>query len=270
MLRECIFPTAYGPIRYWTNNQGKDDLWLVMLPGLTADHHLFDEQIKEFIGKVNLFTWDPPAHGQSKPWDGSQNLYQNACYLHDILEKEGITQYVLIGQSMGGYLSQMYLDTYPGEAKGFISVDSACLKSSYYTEAELALLKNTYWMYRSIPWKLLIEWGSAGNAATPHGQAYMKNLMASYDQKEFCHLADKGYKALCEAVRANKAYFIDCPLLVLCGEKDAAGSTRHYNKQWQAREGVNLVWVPNAGHLSNLDNPEFVNAQIKKFIQSLN
>ncbi|MGN0302233.1 MAG: alpha/beta fold hydrolase [Anaerotardibacter sp.] len=269
MLCEYVFPTAYGPIRYWTNKQGKDNLWLVMLPGLTADHHLFDEQVKEFVGKVNLLTWDPPAHGQSKPWDGPQDLYRDAGYLHEILEKEGITEYVLIGQSMGGYLSQMYIDRYPGEAKGFISVDSASLKSSYYTKAELEFLKNTYWIYRSIPWKLLIEWGATGCSTTPYGQAYMKQLIGSYNQKEYCRLADAGYKALYEAVTTNRAYFIDCPFLALCGEHDAAGSTKRYNKNWQEKEGINLVWVPGAGHNSNRDNPEFVNNQIKEFIQAL-
>ena len=37
-----------------------------------------------------------------------------AVFLHDIFELEHIEHPVLIGQSMGGYVSQMYMELYPG------------------------------------------------------------------------------------------------------------------------------------------------------------
>lgn len=40
--------------------------WLVFLPGLTADHRLFEKQVEHFIDKAPLFVWDPPSHGESR------------------------------------------------------------------------------------------------------------------------------------------------------------------------------------------------------------
>ena len=42
--------TPYGVIRYWICRAGENRPWLVFLPGLTADHRLFDGQVAE-LGK---------------------------------------------------------------------------------------------------------------------------------------------------------------------------------------------------------------------------
>lgn len=58
-------------------------------------------------------------------------------------------------------------------------------------------------------------------------------------------------------------------MLLLCGEKDHAGDVKVFNRKWAAGEGVPLVWVPGAGHNSNVDNPDFVNGRIEQFLATL-
>ena len=57
-LTEKIFETPLGPIHYWQNLVFPDDVTLVFLPGLTADHRLFDKQIVYFEGKYNVLVWE--------------------------------------------------------------------------------------------------------------------------------------------------------------------------------------------------------------------
>ena len=45
-------------------------------------------------------------------------------------------------------------------------------------------------------------------------------------------LAGFGYRMLTEAIKADLPYHISCPALLICGEKDKAGSTKSYNKKW--------------------------------------
>ena len=47
-MKEKVYKTNSGDIHYWTNKIRPDRTSLVMLPGLTADHHLFDKQVKVF------------------------------------------------------------------------------------------------------------------------------------------------------------------------------------------------------------------------------
>ena len=148
-VQEYAIQMQGGPIRYWTDTDaGEGAPWLAFLPGLTADHRLFDRQMEHFSGKANCLVWDPPAHGDSRPFALDFTMDGFAHMLHDVLADAGATKPVLVGQSMGGYVSQAFIDLYPGEAAGFISVDSAPLK-------------------RKSPW---IPRRSSGST-TPHGRS---------------------------------------------------------------------------------------------------
>ncbi len=47
-------------------------------------------------------------------------------------------------------------------------------------------------------------------------------MMHDYDKKDYCVLSSHGFRVLADAVEAGRPYEIDCPLLVICGEKDGA------------------------------------------------
>lgn len=260
-----------GTIRYWTDTDaGKGAPWLAFLPGLTADHRLFDKQMEHFSGKANCLVWDPPAHGDSRPFALDFTMDGFAHMLHDVLADAGATKPVLVGQSMGGYVSQAFIDLYPGEAAGFISVDSAPLKRKYYPTWEVKFLRHTKGMYQAIPMSLLKPWGSWGAAETEYGRELMRAFMDSYTKQEYVDLAAFGYRLLADAIEApGRVYDIDCPTLLLCGEKDHAGDVRPFNRKWTKGEGIPLVWVPGAGHNSNSDKPEFVNRQIEEFVRQI-
>ena len=266
---EKVLRTGDGDIHYWTCFVEKERPWLVFLPGLTADHHLFDRQMVELGKKYNCLVWDAPGHGRSRPFALRFSMDDMAEYLFQILQREEIQRPVLVGQSMGGFLSQVYLELHPGGASGFVSIDSAPMGRRYYTKAELLFLRHTEGMYLSIPWNLLIQWGALGTAATAYGQSVMRWMMRQYEQREYCALAAHGYRIVADAVEMERAYEIRCPVLLLCGERDTAGSGKRYNRHWARVTGYTLVWVPGAGHNANCDQPDFVNGKIEQFIRFL-
>lgn len=268
-MQEKVLQTPSGDVRYWVSRHVQSGPWLVFLPGLSADHHLFDAQIDGLSARYRCLVWDAPGHGASRPFRLDFSMDDLADHLHAVLEQEGCDAPVLIGQSLGGYIAQAYIVRYPGHAAGFVSIDSCSLSRKYYTWWELALLKRTKWMYLSIPWKLLIAWGCGGVAVTRHGQEMMKRMWESYGKQEFCDLSDHGYRIFAQAVEAREAYRLDCPVLLLCGEKDAAGSARRYNRQWTRQDGFPLIMLKNAGHNANVDVPDEVNRRIDAFAGQL-
>ena len=69
-MEKRTFRTPQGDIAYWVSRKGRPDKpWLVFLPGLTADHRLFNPQIAAFESKANLLVWDAPSHGESRPFE---------------------------------------------------------------------------------------------------------------------------------------------------------------------------------------------------------
>lgn len=261
--------TEKGTIHYWVNICTPEKKWIVFLPGLTADHSLFDSQVECFLKKYNMFVWDAPAHGLSRPFELSFSMQDIVHYLYTIFQIEHIVMPIFVGQSLGGYIAQVYITEYPNTTLGFISVDSCPMSRRYYSWWELALMRHTKGMYMSIPWKLLLKWGINGTSETSYGRQVMKNAWSVYTKEEYCSLADYGYRILVEAITARETYSITCPVLLLCGERDHAGSAKRYNRNWAKFEEYKLCWITDAGHNSNTDSPEQVNNLIELFVGEL-
>ncbi|MDD6426643.1 MAG: alpha/beta hydrolase, partial [Gemmiger formicilis] len=98
-MKEKTYHTRCGTIHYWASVSNPDTITLVLLPGLTADHRLFDKQIQHFENKYNVVVWDAPAHASSWPFRFDFDLFDKANWLNGILNQEGITKPVIIGQS---------------------------------------------------------------------------------------------------------------------------------------------------------------------------
>lgn len=267
---EKTHQTRCGTIHYWTSDTIDPRKYtLIFLPGLTADHRLFDKQIEYFESRTNVFVWDAPAHAASWPFKFDFNLMDKATWLNEIIDKEGITLPVIVGQSMGGYVGQAYAHKYGSKLKGFISIDSAPLQRKYVTSAEIWMLKKMEPIYFYYPWNSLLKSGTNGVATTEYGRKLMYDIMMTYDgQKErYAKISGHGFGMLAEAMEADLPYEIKCPALLICGEKDHAGSCIRYNKKWHKNTGIRIEWIKDAGHNSNTDKPEEVNRLIREFIK---
>ncbi len=271
-MLEKTHQTELGAIHYWINIDSDSSMpTLIFLPGLSADHRLFEKQIEYFEEKYSVFVWDPPAHASSWPFDFSFSLKDVAIWLNEIFMQENIDKPIIIGQSMGGYVGQMYSELFPDKLKGFISIDSAPLQRSYMNAIEIFLLKRTEPIYRYYPWKSLIKSGVKGVAESEYGRALMEKMMVYYnDQKQrFAKLVGHGYRMLADAVEADLPYEIKCPALLICGEKDKAGSVRRYNREWHKKSGLPIKWIKDAGHNANTDKPDEINKIIDNFVEEL-
>ncbi len=268
VMTEKTYMTPCGAIRYWTNDILPGRRTLVFLPGLTADHRLFDKQLEAFEDTFNVIVWDAPGHGESRPFRLDFTLMDKAEWLHSILEKEGAERPVLVGQSMGGYVAQCFMQKYPGETGGFVSIDSAPLKRRYVTAAEIWMLRRTEPMYRAYPWKALKRTGAKGCSVTEYGRKLMESFIDSYTRDEYCALSGHGMRMLADAMAADLPYVIDCPAVLICGTEDRAGSAKRYNRVWAEKEGLPLRWIEGAGHNSNTDRPDEVNGIIRELVSS--
>ncbi len=268
-MTEKVFETPCGPIHYWVNEIHAERKSLVFLPGLTADHRLFCKQVEYFKSTHNVLVWDAPGHAASWPFSFAFDLLEKARWLDGILTAEGMVKPILVGQSMGGYVGQAYCQLFPEKIGGFAAIDSAPLQRKFTSAWEIWLLKRMEPVYRYWPWKSLLKWGVKGVATTDYGRRLMHDMMMVYDgdQARYAQLSGHGMKMLAEAMEADLPYAIPCPAVLICGEKDQAGSCIRYNKVWHDDTGIRLEWIKGAGHNSNTDQPEIINKLIEELVQ---
>lgn len=263
-MQQKQFNTDNGSIVYWISRCQSENT-LVFLHGLTADHTLFEKQLSYFVNRFNLFCWDAPAHGKSRPYtDFSYSL--SAENLKDILEKEQIKNAVFIGQSMGGYITQTYMKQYPNVIKGFVGIDTCPFGLSYYSKSDIWWLRQIEWMSMCFPHKLLIK--SIAKSCTYTETAYQNMLAAlqPYSKKELCHLMGIGYAGFLEE---NCDLEITCPTVLLVGQYDKTGKVKQYCDAWHKKTQFALHTIPKAAHNSNFDNSEAVNQEIDIFLHNI-
>lgn len=262
---EKRYDTGRGTIVYEVS-EGSDAArpWVVFLPGLTADRRLFAPQIAYFEGRANCLVWDAPAHGASRPFPLDFSLEDLARWLGVIMDAEGVQAPLLVGQSMGGYVAQVFDGLFPGRSRGIVSVDSAPLGRGYYKSWELACLPFVTRMFRLYPWGTLKRTSAEGNAATPEGRAIMEAMLSGYEKDEYCRLSAHGFAMLADVVRSDEYAEPTAALVLIVGELDRTGFIRKYNELWSARTGLPIRWIEGAAHNANADNPAAVNAVIEE------
>ena len=254
-----------GTVIYWISDpvdHTKDTIFF--LHGLTADHTMFDSQVPFFDKAYNIILWDAPAHGQSRPYE--HFTYEKAALaMNSILEEHSIDNVILVGQSMGGMLSQSFISRFPEKAKAFVAIDSVPY-GDYYSASDMWWLRQVEWMAKLYPEKLLKKAMADTTALSKAGKDNMRKMLSPYGKRELCHLMGIGYGGFLED---NRNMTIPCPVLLLLGEKDRTGKVLSYNKEWTKRTGYPLVWIKNAAHNSNVDQPETVNNAVQNFLNQL-
>lgn len=258
------FTTDEGNIAYFTNDI-ESDYSLVFLHGLTADHRLFSNNLSPFVDRYKIICWDAPAHGLSRPF-GQFDYNKATGYLKNILDVEKAYNPVLVGQSMGGFISQLFMDIYPGVAKGFVAVDTCPFGMGYYSRRDLFRLKNVSHGFRTSPYRLLLALSATYNAKTKERQDNMFNMMSQLSQKEFCDIMENGFGGLPDVL---KDIDITCPAVILAGEYDKTGKVKQYSIDWAKRTGLPLFIIPGAAHNSNDDKPKLVNRHISWLLDKI-
>lgn len=262
---ERYITTEQGTIYYWqSENWQADRDTIFFFPGLTADHTMFNDQIKYFNAKYNLLVWDAPCHGKSRPY--KEFSFENTSkVIKQILDENGVDQMSAVGQSLGGYYAQAFMLRYPKRVKAFIGIGTTPYGLKYYSKSDKFWLRQVEWMSMCYPFKSLKKAVAKSATTTVKGYQNMIEMTALYGKREFCHLMQIAYDAF---LLDNKDIEIKCPLLITYGERDKVGKVRQYCKMWHKKTGAPLVVIKGAGHNANVDEPEQMNQVMEQFLET--
>ncbi len=263
MLKKWV-ESSRGRTYYWIARKQNAPV-LFFLHGLGADHTLFERQAGYFGEKFTLLAWDAPGQGASRPYSDATMLHQ-AVELKRILDQEGIQRCVLVGQSMGGMLAQLFIDHWPERVRAFVGIGTCPMDRSYYSKSDLKWLSRVGSLTRLFPFRML-HFSLAHRASRSfYGRANMRAALEIYDRKSLCGLMGDAYASLLKEMDEAK---ITCPAMLLVGEKDRVGKVRALCIAWHERMGIPLYRVRAAGHNANADNSRSANRLIHAFLNSL-
>jgi len=235
---------------------------VVFTHGAGIDHRTFAPQVPVIAERYRVLIWDVRGHGRSRPDGGVFSIPRAAEDLVALLDHLGYRQVVLVGQSMGGYISQELAYRYPDRVCAMVIIGATCI-TMRYPRWELLALRCSLPIFRSIPWELLKCMMAYYSALQPATRAYAYQAFSQLSQAEFYRI----WVGISRCLHEDPDYRFSKPLLITHGAHDRTGTVRKHAPAWAAREPLaRYVVIPNAGHMANQDNPNFFNEILLDFL----
>ncbi|MBI1943090.1 MAG: 3-oxoadipate enol-lactonase [Betaproteobacteria bacterium] len=238
--------------------------WLVLGHSLACSVRMWDPQIAALKERYRILAYDTRGHGGTEAPKGEYSLELLADDLFFLLKELRIQTAHYCGLSMGGMIGQTFALKYPGVLRTLTLADTT---SRYPAEA----------------WPL---WQERIRTASERG---MEPLAQPTLERWFTEPFRKGNTAAVEAIRklilatpvagycgccyaiprinlTARLKEIKCPILVIVGEQDPGTPPAMAREIHEHAPGSQLVVLPQAAHLANLEQPEGFSRALGEFL----
>ena len=246
------------------DDSGGDGRAVIFSHGAGADRTMFRAQHAHLAALgYRVISWDQRGHGESLgdlPYTAARGLDD----LEALVARLALDHPVLVGQSLGGNLSQAAVRARPTAYSALIVMDSAW-NAAPLSRLDRALLAIATPTLRVIPWRWLPGIMAQASAETTDARAALR---ATFKQLGKARFLD-AWQATVELLDPLPGYRTPIPLCLIRGSEDRTGTIATLVPQWAAAEGIDEIVVAGAGHMVTMDAPEAVNAALTQFLATL-
>lgn len=206
--------------------------------------------------RYRLVALDWRGFGESGIVDGISTMEMFADDVAGLMDALGMQEAVLCGLSMGGYAAFAFLRKYPQRVSGLILADTrpgADTPEAQANRENVARIAETQGSEAiadlQVP-RLLSEY-----TRQHHPEVEMRvRQMISAATSQGIAAASRGMAQRTDATDLLAG--ISCPTLVVVGEQDVLTPPNVAQEYAAKIPGARFVVIPQAGHLSNLEQPE--------------
>ncbi len=252
-------------LEYATVGKGRA---VILLHGFGEDKSIWNNQIDFLKDHCKLIVPNLPGTGNSKHTDHTHpiSIQSMANNIKCLLDQENIQSCIMLGHSMGGYITLAFATLFPELLKGF-----GLIHSTAYADSEEK--KST--RRRAI--ELINEYG---------GYSFLKNTIPNLFGNEFKYTSVEIVEQLIEKSKAfyNKTlqdYYLamidrtattytlantTVPVLMIAGTEDTAVPFADATQQASLSSKIQFHVLEGVGHMGMLESPHEVNQLMLNFI----
>lgn len=249
---------------------GEGRIPIIFLHGFPFDKTMWKSQIEFLKTSYRLIACDVRGFGKSKDEKTPLSMSLFADDLIEFMDKLDIDKAIICGLSMGGYITLNAAKRFPDRFEALILCDTQCIADSAEVKEKRL---NTI---AAIEAEGAAEFNEGFIKSVFHKESLVnkKELVDEVRKIVFAnsqHIIVQGLLAL--AVRTEACSTLDkirIPTLIICGREDAVTPLEQSEYLKQHILGSTLEVIDNAGHLSNLEQPQEFNEILSEFLISLN
>ncbi len=262
--------TRLGRWFYDESGPANDGPVVVLLHGLFFDGSQWKAQLPLLSKLGRVFVFDGPGHGKSDP-PPPFTLEDHADAVTDAFGHLGIDRAVFVGLSWGGMISMRVALRYPQLVAALALLDTDAGAVGKVERMKNGALASIAAKLGIPPWLTRTQvapqlFGKTTLERRPEHAAETHRRITGYDRE-----------ALLRAVRAvsiqrsdirDRLGAIAVPTLVLCGEEDVATPLARSREIVRAIPGARLRVIPRSGHMTTIEAPDAVNAELLPFVRA--
>ncbi|WP_255546919.1 MULTISPECIES: alpha/beta fold hydrolase [unclassified Moritella] len=248
---------------------------IVLIHGILSSLHTWKEWNKGLVDKYRIISLDMPGFGLTggpeNPDDFSEALLHSS--FEQFITQLKLDDFILVGNSLGGYISAHYAANYPDKIKKLILIDPAGAPQDLPFILSFASLPGINTLAANVFPPFIIAMG----VKDVYGN---KDLITKENMDRYIHLslrpgAKQAYAntiAMLDEKNSQKAPLdfatITAPTLLMWGNKDI-WVPQKLSEQWlQNIPGSRLITYPNAGHVPMEEIPQQTLNDALAFINS--
>ena len=243
---------------------------ILFVHGFPLDHTMWREQVAELSRDHRCIVPDLRGFGRSSVTEGKVTMEQFADDLAALLDALAISEpIVLCGLSMGGYIAWQFARWHSPRLKGLILCDTRAVPDS--AEAAAGRLKLADDVVRLGPEvvvnAMMPKLVAPGfRVREPQWIEEIRQVMLGTNS----HGIAAASRGIAERADAQPwLTTIECPALVLVGDQDVISTPAEMSEIASSLPHATFRVIPDAGHLSPLENPSPVNEAIRSFLEVL-
>lgn len=242
---------------------------IVLLHGYPFNRTMWRDQLDELKQHHRVIIPDLRGHGDSAVTTGSATMQKMAGDVASLLETLNVSRATMVGLSMGGYVALAFYRLFPLRVRSLVLADTRAQgdneegKQNREQQAEKALREGMGGIADALLPKLLT---TETVEKRPDVVKRLREMMVGTDP-EGAAAALRGM-----AQRQDQTSFLSriiAPTLVLVGSEDAITPVADAELIHREIGGSRLRIIENAGHVSNMEQPEAFNQALLKFVRDV-
>jgi pimeloyl-ACP methyl ester carboxylesterase len=250
-------------INYAKAGKGK---CVVFLHGFLENLTIWDDFAGELADHFKVIQIDLPGHGKTDVFGKIHTMTLMASAVNTVLEKEGIQDAVLVGHSMGGYVTMEYAKMFSHHLRGICLFNSSVLADSKIKKEERTRVAK---ILERNPHHFIEE--AIPHLFTPANQIKLKSLIDElvHEAKEVpatgavaCTLGMRDREDSLATLKSLKY-----PVLFVIGRQDPIIPFEKYKEQIFASEYINVYVSAHCGHMGFIEDREGTYDSVKNFIE---
>jgi len=249
---------------------GEGSIPVIFLHGFPFDKSMWKGQLDNLKSSNRVIAIDIRGFGKSTDEDTPLCIDLFSEDLMAFMDKLNIKKAIVCGLSMGGFIALNAIKRFPERFEALILCDTQCI-------ADTAEVKeNRYKTIEQINRDGVTEFNEEFIKSVFHPNSLTNKTELVENLRSIVFSNSKeiiiaGVTALAErSENCSILGVIRIPTLIICGREDAVTPLGQSEFMHEHIEGSSLKIINNAGHVSNLEQPEEFNKYILDFLNSLN